>query len=361
MSIPIYTDIIERFFSEALDPILRNYVYNGYETLASHLRLPLGVAVVLYITLMGLSISQGWLKLSMSNFIKSAFKIGLIYTFAMNWSLFSKWVVDGIGLSAGQIGDWLISATPIHLPQFAGTGINGAMQSVFIELTKIGEWIWMGGSWHNIGPYFTAALVWIFGYAMIVVALFEIVLAKIMLAILFTTAPLFVCFTLFKVTHGYFDRWLGLIVGFAFLQIFISAVIALTLSFDQWAIAGAYVNHALGFQLVGFVSIMIVGLLGVGLVLKVAQMAQAIGGAVSTASGSELLAGAVGGFIGGAMATSGLASKGMGAGKGALGAAAGVYGATQKAGSLLGTKALEAGAKASHMVQSVRNRLRRGA
>ena len=113
MPVPIYADVIERFFTEALDPILHNYVYNGYQALASHLRVPLGTAVVLYIALMGLSISQGWIKLSMGNFIKSALKIGLIYTFAMNWALFSSWVVDGVQGSAGQIGDWLVSATPI--------------------------------------------------------------------------------------------------------------------------------------------------------------------------------------------------------------------------------------------------------
>ena len=234
------------------------------------------------------------------------------------------------------------------------------MQSVLIEFTKIGEWIWGQGSWHDLGPYFTAALVWAFGYAMIVVAMLEIVLAKTMLAVLFTLAPLFISFTLFKATHAYFDRWLGLVVGFAFLQIFVSAAIAVALSFDQWAVAGIYASKAFGLGLVGFVGVMVVGAMGVGLVLKAAQMAQAIGGAASTASGSELLAGTIGGFVGGTMAAHGFASKGIGAGKSALGTAMGLPGLAQQAGRRLGEKTWNAGARAGSMVKAVRNRLRQG-
>jgi len=298
MTTPGYTTVIERFFHEALEPILHNYIFNGYTALSNHLKYPLGIAVVLFIVLLGISISQGWVKLSMGNFVKATIKIGLIYTFAMNWAVFSQWIVDGIQKSAGQIGDWLIRATPIPLPQFAGTGIDGAMQSVLIEFTKIGNWIWATGSWHTWGPYLTAMMVWGFGYAMILVGLFEIVLAKIMLAILFTTAPLFICFTLFKSTHSYFDRWLGLVVGYAFLLIFVSSVLGLALSFAQWAIADTFISHAAGLQLVGFIPAMLVGFMGIGIILKTAQLAQSIGGSVCTASGSQLLAGAVGGFIG---------------------------------------------------------------
>jgi len=195
-----------------------------------------------------------------------------------------------------------ISATPVPIPHFAGTGIDGAMQSVFIEFTKIGEWVWNRGSWHNVGPRFTAVLIWGFGYAMILVAVFELVLAKIMMAVLLATAPLFVGFTLFKPTHGFFDRWLGACAGYALLTLFVSSMLALSLSIAQWAIAGTYLDKALNVSLVGFIPVMVVGFIGVGVILKAAQLAQAIGGTVTTSSGSALLAGTIGGAVGGAMA-----------------------------------------------------------
>lgn len=350
MSIPIYAYVIEKFFTEVLDPILKLYVYDGYTALANHLRVPLGAAVILFITILGLSIMQGWAKLSLGNFVKIALKLGLIYTFAMHWAIFSQYIVAGIEGSAGHIGDWLIQATPIPIPQFAGTHINGALQSVLIEITKIGTWVWRSGGSFNLGPYVTAILIFAFGYAMLLVAIFEIVLAKIMLAILFTTAPLFIAFTLFKPTHGYFDRWLGLIAGYAFLLIFISAVLALVLNFAQWAIGDMYLNPPADFSLVSFVPAMMVCFIGIGIMLKVAQLAQSIGGAVTTTSGSELLAGTLGGVVGAGLSTAGM-------GKSILSSVGGVSGGINKLGQFLGEKTTNASAA---MMKGIQSRLQRG-
>ena len=299
---PTYMTVVEKLFTE-LDVLLNNYIFHAYNALAAYLKTPLALAMVLYIVMMGLSITQGWIKLSMGNLVKSALKLALIYTAAMSWGWFSYYVVALISQGAGQLGDVLISATPVPMPHFAGTGMNGAMQSVLIEFTKIGKWIWDSGSWHNMGPCFTALIIWGFGYTLILVALFELVLAKIMLAVLFATAPLFVSFTLFKPTHSFFDRYLGACVGFGLLMVFVSSMLALALSISQWAIAGIYTTHAAKVSLVGFVPIMIVGFIGIGIILKAAQLAQGIGGTVTTTSGSTLLAGTIGGAVGSALTT----------------------------------------------------------
>ena len=298
MSIPVYFTIIERLFTE-LDLLLNNTVFNAYSALASYLKQPLGLAIVLYIVLMGLSITQGWVKLAMGNLVKSSLKLAFIYMAAMNWTWFSHYGVDFINKTSGQIGSILVSATPVPIPHFAGEGINGAMQSVLIEFTDIGSWIWQQGAWNNASPCFTALLIWGFGYALILVAVFELALAKIMLSILFSTAPLFISFTLFKTTQGFFDRWLGACVGFGLLMIFVSSMLALALSIAQWAIVDLYVNHAVNVPLVGFVPVMIVGFIGVGIILKASQLAQSIGGTITMASGSSLLAGVIGGAVGG--------------------------------------------------------------
>lgn len=295
---PDYSNIVEQLFS-TLDQILNNYIYNGYSSLVDHLKYPLGLAVTLYIMLMGISISQGWIKLSLGEFIKSAVKIGLIYWFAMNWSSFSYYAVQGVEGSAGEIGEWLVQASPISLPQFAGSGINGAMQSVLIEVTKIGAWTWGMASFSNIGPYFCALAIWTFGFASIALAITEIILAKLVLAILFATAPLFITFTLFKPTNGMFDRWLGSVLGFCLFLIFVPAAVVLSLDFMQLTLANHYADHASLMTIAGFVPICFVCILGVALILAVTGLAMQIGGAASVATGNAMLAGAVGGFIAG--------------------------------------------------------------
>ncbi len=209
MPIPSYMTIVEKLFTE-LDILLSDYVFHGYNALVAYLKVPLSLAMVLYIVLMGLSITQGWIKLSMGNLVKSSCKLAVIYLAIMNWGWFNHTVVGLISTGAGQLGDVLVNATPVPIPHFTGGGINGAMQSVLIEFTQIGTWVWNRGSWHNLAPCFNALLIWGFGFALIMVAMFELILAKIMLAVLFATAPLFVGFTLFKPTQGFFDRWLGI-------------------------------------------------------------------------------------------------------------------------------------------------------
>jgi type IV secretion system protein VirB6 len=298
--IPNYLTIVNDLLTQ-LDVLLKEYVFNGYSALSDQLKYPLGLAVVLYISLMGLSITQGWVKVSMGNFTKSAFKIGLIYMFAMNWGFFSDYVVRGIEQSAGEMGTILMNATPMHMSNFNGAGINEGLQFVLIEITKMGVWVLDQSSLHNfLMPFVCAIGIWGFGYALVLIALFEIVLAKIMLAVLFALAPLFMSFTLFKVTHVFFDRWLGAIVGFALVLIFISSVLALVLSLVQFAIGDVYATHRVNMSLVGFVPMMVVGFIGIGVMLYVAHLAQSIGSGMSTASGSALLAGSVGGFLGSA-------------------------------------------------------------
>lgn len=297
MTSPTNYTIIVRLFTE-LDNILGNYVHHSYSALASYLTKPLALAMVVYIALLGWSITQGWVQLSMGNLVKAASKLAAILGVALHWDIFSFYIINLIETVGSEISLLLTTAVPISLPHIAGEGINGALQSVFIEFMEISNWIWDTGSWHNIGPYVTSLLIMGFGYVFILVAILELVLAKLMLAILLGTAPLFICFTLFKPIHGLFDRWLGACVGFSLLSIFVSSMLALMLSLAQWVVADLYLSHATGIQFMSFVPMMVVAFIGIGVILKAANLAQVLGGAVTTSSGSSLLAGTVGGALG---------------------------------------------------------------
>jgi len=303
MSAPLYTTIVVELFSE-LDTLLNHYIYNGYHNVAHALKLPLSIAITLYIVLMGIAINQGWTKLTFPELTKSAVKIALVYLFAMHWDVFSEYAVKGVTQSAMALGNILVNSNPLHLPHFGGAGLIGGLQSIMIEITKISVWTWHLGSFTSPSPYFTASLIWLFGYASLMIGIVEIVAAKVMLAVLFTTAPLFIAFTLFKPTQGFFDRWIGAIVGFAFVMIFVSAMLGLTITITQWAIGTTYIQHALGIKLIGFIPFMVVGIVGIVLIFKMAGMAQSIGGVVTTSSGSTMAASLVGSFIGSSLGAS---------------------------------------------------------
>ncbi len=297
MAIPYYMTAVDGLLHE-IDQLLSSFVSEGYHHLANYLRTPLLSAMTLYVVISAWMAVMGWSNQSLSNLFKAVVKLGLISLAALNWSWFSQVFYGLLVTAAGQVGDALLHATPIPIPHFAGEGIDGGLQTVLIELTKIGVWTWVTGSWHNIGPYINALLIWGFGFSLLFIGLFECVLAKVMLAVLLATAPLFIGFTVFKVTQSLFDRWLGACIGFSLLLVLISSVLALILNLADWAIAGVYQSHATHLKLVGFVPVMMIAVIGIGIILKTAQLAHGIAGNVSTVSSQSLWAGVVGGFVG---------------------------------------------------------------
>ena len=294
-----YTTLIEELLTE-VDLLLNEYVTKGYEALAGYLEVPLGVAIVFFFVCYGVGLTQGWIKGSVSGMTKSLFKIGMIYYLGMNWGHFSEYVSALFYDAAGHIGDVLVNASPIPLPTLGGTGINGALQSILIELMKISQWILDSGSWRNWVPLIEGCAIGAVGIFLVMFAVLEIVIAKCMLSILFVTAPLFIAFTLFKTTHAFFDRWLGACVGYAMLMIFVCAGLGIVVALDQWALADMYLNKAFNVKTIDAGVLILVSLVCLGILKRVAGLAMNIGGSVTTMSGGEMFAGAVGGALGGA-------------------------------------------------------------
>lgn len=301
-----YTTLIEEVLTE-VDLLLDKYVVDGYQGLAGYLEVPLGVAIVFFFVCYGMALTQGWVKGSMAELTKSIFKIGLIYYLGMNWGHFSDYVYTLFYDASGHIGDILISHSPIPLPTLGGTGINGALQSILIELMKISQWIIDTGSWRNWMPLIEGFAIGAAGVILVGFAVLEIIIAKCMLSILFVTAPLFIAFTLFEVTQPFFDRWLGACVGYSMLMIFICAGLGLVVALDQWALADMYLNQALNVKAIETSVLVLVTFVCFGILKRISVLAMSIGGSITSVSGNEMFASAVGGAVGGAMGSLGVA------------------------------------------------------
>ena len=293
--IPTYQTIVVSTLNE-IDLLLRHYIYNGYVAISNYMRIPLGIVATIYLVIFGYGIAMSWVKTSMGNCIKVTLKIALIYAAVTQWSWISEYFVGLINSIIGGLGDALVSASPVHIP--GEGGIDGAMQETLIQFTRLGSTIFSGGGLSNWGAYFEGMIIWGFGYALIGIGLFEIILAKVMLAVLFVFTPLMVTLCFFKSLQGTFDRWLGAIVGFSLLQIFVTATLALGLSLAYWWLAAHQVESAAHLGNYGTLPIIIIGVICIGFVLKAAQLAQNLGGVVSTSAASAMVGGVIGGFMG---------------------------------------------------------------
>ena len=298
MDVPAYNNIVIKTLTE-IDLLLHNFVYNGYTALSDYLRVPLGIITALYITIFGYAIMMGWVRVNLGNFVKVVLKIGGVYLAVTSWGWVSENVVGLVNGAIHGLGEALMSASPIHIPGVGG--INMAMQTTLTQFSKLGSVVFSSGGLRNLGAWFDGLVIWTFGYLIVGLGLFEIIFAKVMLALLFVFTPVLVLLCYFKVFQQVFDRWLGSIVGFALLQLFVTGAMTLALSLAYWWVSLHVGETALEIGNYGTLPIVLIGIICIGLILKAAQLAQNLGGVVSSASASAMVGGMIGGTIGASM------------------------------------------------------------
>ncbi|OGT30627.1 MAG: hypothetical protein A3E87_06605 [Gammaproteobacteria bacterium RIFCSPHIGHO2_12_FULL_35_23] len=263
-----------------IDLLLQNYVFNGFAALSNYLKIPLGIIATIYIVILGYSIMLGWVKTSMSHFIKTTLKIGFIYMAVTQWAWVSQNFIDLINGLINELGSELISASPTHIP--GGDNINNAMQIVLNQFTKLGTIVFQIGGFNNMGAWLDGILLWMFGYTLVGLALLEIIVAKVLLALLFVLTPLIALFYFFKPFHGIVDRWLSAIISAALLQLLITATLTFALSLAYWWLQIHNGQSALQIGNAGVLPIIILGIICVGLLWKSAELAYILGGSVNT-------------------------------------------------------------------------------
>jgi type IV secretion system protein VirB6 len=252
------------------------------------LQKPLAAAGVLSIVLMGYGMIQGLIKMPMRALSGWIIRMGFIFFFAMNWGNFSFYAVGLFDKGMGELSQAVMNAT--HTP-VAGKSMASGLQTAFTNILHVGLWTMKKASLKHWTPAFSAFFIWISGLIVIGVALCEIIVAKIMLSVCLTTAPLFIVLVLFEQTKSFFDRWLGSIVGFSLVLFFVSVVVSLSLSLIHATISGYLPTQASDMETVGWVPIVLVACLCATLLIQAAHVAKHIGGACHTASGTATAAG----------------------------------------------------------------------
>ena len=277
-----------------VDQLTNHFVLDGYSALASLLKAPLGSMIVLYIVLTGYAIARGIIERPQHELLKFSIKAGLIYMAAMNWDWFASHIRDLFVVGSESIASTLMQA--VH-KQSTGGSVNQGLQNVLNEILKLGTTLFDAGSLRKLTPYFAGMMVFLSGSITIGLAFIEIVIAKLMLAITLCTAPLFIIFTLFEQTKSFFDRWLGVLTGFAFVLIFVSSVVGLCVHLLHW-VTYALSGNTEQLTAAIWVPIFIVACLCVMGITQAVAIGKSIGGSLCTSGGASMVSGFIGGSIG---------------------------------------------------------------
>lgn len=297
MAFLYYDNVVTGLVSQ-IDMLLVHFVKDGYQALVSILKAPLAAAGTLMIVLLGYGVLQGYIKTPLQEIYKLIVRLGFVYFFFMSWDSFSFYVVDLFAKGAEEISSALMRATHTSI---GGKSVAQSLQSVFTEVLHVGWWTMKKVSLKNWWPYYTAFFIWVSGLIVVGIALFEIIVSKIMLAICLAIAPLFFTLTLFEKTRSFFDRWLGTLVGFSLVLIFVSAVVSLSLTLIHASIAGYLPDEASSMSSLGWVPIVLVAALSGGCMLAAASIAKNIGGSCHTAGGGAMIGGLIASAAGSSM------------------------------------------------------------
>ncbi len=277
-----------------IDRLTCHFVFDGYTALAELLKAPLGAMVVLYIVLTGYAIARGLIKTPQQELFKFVFRVGFICLAGMNWSFFASHIRDLFVVGSETISTALMQA--VH-SEFRVGSINQGLQNVLNEVLKLGGELFEVGSFRKLTPYFSGIMVFLSGCITVGLAFIEIVIAKLMLAITLCTAPLFICFTLFEQTKTFFDRWLGVLVGFSLVTVFVSSVVGLSTHFLHW-VTNSMLNNPEQMKSAIWVPIFIIAALCVMGITQAVNIGKSIGGSLCTSGGAAMVSGFVGASLG---------------------------------------------------------------
>ena len=293
MSTIQYDNFIVLLASE-IDKLTNHFIFDGYNALATLLKAPLGSMIILYIVLIGYAIARGLIERPQQELFRFAVRVGLIYMMAMNWDYFSSFMRDLFVTGSESVATTLMRA--VH-KQSLGGSINQGLQNVLNEVLKLGSDLFDAGSLRKLTPYFAGMMVFLSGSITIGLAFIEIVIAKLMLAVTLCTAPLFILFTLFEQTKSFFERWLGVLSGFAFVLIFVSSVVGLCIHLLHW-VTYALIGNTANLTAAIWVPIFIVACLCVMGITQAVSIGKSIGGSLCTSAGAAMVGGFIGGSIG---------------------------------------------------------------
>lgn len=200
---------------DTVDHSVSRYVFNSYAALADKMGTTLRLMFILFFSTYGMSWLMGWIPATLQDFIKNLVRMIFIYTFSTHWEIFSTTLYPVVTNAPDQIGGIMLAA--------AGSGdstsINGTLGTMYNQIVYAASQMMFETDISAFGMKLIGFALGAVIFAMIIYAVFLIVLAKVALAVLLGLAPLFIALMTFSVTRGLFEGWLRQLMNFALIPL----------------------------------------------------------------------------------------------------------------------------------------------
>jgi type IV secretion system protein VirB6 len=262
-----------------IDSQVKNYTFDAYHALVSAHLGSIKLILVLYFTFLGYRLLMAKQQFSYQNFLEHVLLISCGYFAATQWGIFSLFIYDLAMALPNELSVTLVSVVP-NIPQQAD-GVE-LLEYLWFSGLDIAATLWGSISISAIHQGLMALGVLLMTLLLVGYGLIVISLAKMILAIGFALAPLFILLYLFKPSESLFIGWLRVIFTVMMKQIIIFAMIALVYSISFDTVEALKLQTTL--DMVDVSSFLLLLLISLGLFFSAHSMAVTIGESLSVSA-----------------------------------------------------------------------------
>lgn len=301
------TNIVESFLNQ-VDDAGDNFVENAYASIGTELSALLTTLFVLYVAWWGILVITGRAPVSIGEVVFKVSRMALIYTVAMNWSVFNTLVYSWASEVPENLGTLLMANLSSDASGFDG-GPSQGLSNFYHASTDAAGAIASKGGVRNVGAYLIAILTFVAAMLLLAISIAIITFAKVVFWILLALAPLAIAAALFDQTRRFFDGWMGSAVTHFLIPIIVYAVLGLFVSLTTQVVTELNsVAASDDISLTNVAPFVLICLVGCFVIWQLPVIAQSIGGGFATSAQS------MGAWVKGA-ASSSIRTMGNGAGK----------------------------------------------
>lgn len=222
------------FLTASIDSALSTYVTSVSAKLVMILAPLAAAALSIHYTLLGMAVMRGEADGSMPKLAWSCFKHMMIFGIALSVGTYQEWVVQSVSATTSLLVE---AASPTGATSLAGALDQLDAQGGEYAMVVLGHGMTLlpVGGWLDI----LAGLV-ILVSNLVLMALIGIwgILAKVALTFVLAFGPLFISMLGFQPTAKFFDAWLGKVVNYMLLTVFMAGVTTFSMR-----IAGSFVTQ----------------------------------------------------------------------------------------------------------------------
>lgn len=286
-------DLVTNIFND-LTQVIESQIGSSVSAITTAITPVMGAALLVYVVFIAYKIMYTNNEVFMSEVIKNVMTLALVSAFTASTPYYIQYVVPFVTGAGDQISA-AITGSPA-----SATALDAMLTNVQTSIDKMMDEMHFGltDDW-SIGfrALFGVILTYIGSFVFIFYATAYLLVAKFMVGLLLSVGTIFICFSFYPTTRGFFTSWCGQCLNYILLNVMLTLTLGILNTFITSKFNLADMGVASSFQIiiVFFISVFVV---------------QQIGVLVSSLTGGMGINGLTG-------ATNSMVGKGLGAARGA--------------------------------------------